>query len=344
MAFNRLTVTTSQLISLIIEPGFSDINPIQQNYNGTLNEFTLLQTNGKSKIPLMNLKGRQNIMKRRDASCDLIYEKVMGASTRIITVDEVYGATKFCSNEFYQGCLKDWRAEDPIFRSRILPFFQQAMYNDLVTNSYFGDVARVKSLASEYSTTAFDGIWKWIKKFTTAGLIPTSQALQIPGSDDYFVTPIKAFQLIEAMYAAQSRVLKSTKTSDKAFYVSEEIAEAYERYLISVGEGNTAYIDLVMNGIPTKQLAYRQIPILVEPTWSPVLFELAGKTAYAAILTFRGNLGFAVDERYGEGPDNNIAMQVWYDDDKMTWKYREFLRVGTGISLPEHIVYAISAF
>ena len=98
-----------------------------------------------------------------------------------------------------------------------------------------------------------------------------------------------------------------------------------------------------MTGIKT--LSYKGVAILPEPLWTPVIKEIkAGTIGYAAVLTIRGNFIFATDDSYGEGEDGNTALEVWYDTEMMTWKYRMFLKVGTQIALPEYIVYALSAW
>src|SRR5690348_11368172 len=125
--FETFSIDALAFHAAIIAPAFVDLVPgTPQNYTGYLNEFTLMDNVVSSK-PIIDIKRAQNIMQRRDASCDIIYKKVFGASTRKISTEEVYGATQFCRNEFYQGALKDWRAKDPLFGNKILPYFQGAM-------------------------------------------------------------------------------------------------------------------------------------------------------------------------------------------------------------------------
>lgn len=326
----------------IIHPAFADILPQGFPYTGTLNEFTLMDDVASSR-PIIDIRRAQNIMQRRDASCDIIYKKVFGATTRKITVDEIYGATQFCRNEFYQGALKDWRSKDPLFGNKILPYFQQAVNTDVASNSYFGDVSRVGLPTDAWSTNIFDGVFKWIKTYISNNLIPASQTVAIANGTDYYAGggPAAAYALLKSLYEKQPTLMKSWADNDKAFYVSEEISNAYEDYLIATGAtgGNISY---TVDGI--KALKYKGIPVLVEKIWTPVITQIKGSAGYAAVLTVRGNFVFATDKNYGEGVDGKTALEVFYDEDKMQFKYRVFMKAGTQIALPEFIIVALSEF
>jgi len=281
-------------------------------------------------------------MQRRDASCDIIYKNLLGADTRKITTEELYGAVKFCRNEFYQGCLKEFRAKDPLFGNKILPYFKSAINIDLTTNSYFGDVTRSAAVNAVYSTDLYDGVFKWIKFYRNANIIPAAQSISIADNTNYLNSPVEAYNLIKSMHDKMPQLMKTWLPSQLAFYVSPEIAEGYELYLMAAGYGNTNYTKDVLTGVnvPT----YMKIPILEEPLWTPVITELKGAAGFAAVLTIRGNFVFATDKNYGEGPDGKTALEVWYDTEHMTWKYRMFLKAGTQIALPEYTVYAISSW
>lgn len=328
----------------VIAPAFADILPQGFPYNGTLNEFTLMD-DVATKRPIIDIRRAQNILQRRDASCDIIYKKVFGASTRQISVEELYAATQFCRNEFYQGALKDWRAKDPLFANKILPFFQGAANTDIATNSYFGDVDRVALSSDTYSTNKYDGIFKWYKKYIDAGVIPSSQTQAIPDGADFKGSggPALAAALFKSMYNAQPVLMNAWPDSAKAFYASKEPVQAYKDYLAATGAAG-GFIDMIVNGVPTKQLAYNGIPILVEELWTPVITQIKGSAGYAVVLTIRGNFVFATDKTYGEGEDGHTALEVWYEKKDMTWYYRLFLKAGTQIALPEFSVVALTSF
>ncbi|MFL5809744.1 MAG: hypothetical protein ACJ749_09490, partial [Flavisolibacter sp.] len=342
--FQSVTIDSLAFHEAIVAPAFADILPQKFPYQGTLNEFTLMD-NVATKRPIIDIRRAQNIMQRRDASCDIIYKKVFGATTRQISVEEVYGATQFCRNEFYQGALKDWRAEDPLFANKILPYFQQAVNTDIASNSYFGDVDRVDMPTDAFDTDTFDGVFKWIKNYITSGLIPEAQTATI-ASDESFTDaggPQAAYDLLKQLYDSQPVLMYSFTDTQKAFYVSKEIAQGYMDYLTATAAGG-GYIDLIQNGVTTKQLAFKGIPVLVEPIWTPVITQIKGSPGYAAVLTIRGNFVFATDKTYGEGEDGHTALEVWYERKDMTWYYRLFLKAGTQIALPEYIVVAMSSW
>jgi hypothetical protein len=311
-------------------------------YQGTLNEFTLMN-DVVTKRPIIDIRRAQNIMRRRDASCDIIYKKVFGANTRQISVEEVYGATQFCRNEFYQGALKDWRDNDPLFGNKILPYFQQAVNTDIATNSYFGDVDRVGLPTDAFNTETFDGVFKWIKTYIASGLIPAGQTATISGGADFIGAggPALAYALLKDLYDKQPVLMNSFTDNEKAFYVSKEIATAYEDYLIATASTN-GNVQLLQDGV--KLLYFKSIPVLTEPLWTPVITQIKGSAGYAAVLTIRGNFVFATDKNYGEGEDGHTALEVWYERKDMTWYYRLFLKAGTQIALPEFIVVAMTAW
>ena len=339
--FESFSIDSLSFFESVIHPAFADIIPQGFPFRGNLNEFTLMD-NVVSSRPIIDIRRVQNILQRRDQSCDIVYKKVFGATTRRITVDEIYGATAFCRNEFYTGCLKDWRNNDPLFGNKILPFFQQSVNTDVSTNAYFGDIDRTTTGTEQFSTNIFDGVFKWIKTYTTAGVIPAAQTIAISGGEDYSATPADAFNLLKSMYNKQPVLMYNFMDDQKAFYVSKEVAKGYEDYMIATSQESSAYVDLLMNGIKT--LAYKGIPIFIEPLWTPVITELKGSAGYAAVLTLRGNFVFATDKEYGEGEDGKTALEVWYEKKDMQWYYRLFMKAGTQIALPEFVVYAISSW
>lgn len=341
--FKTFSIASLAFHLAVIAPAFADILPQDFPYRGTLNEFTIMD-NVSSSRPIVNIRRHQNILQRRDASCDIIYKNVFGADTRKISVEEIYGATQWCQNGFYQGDLKDYRNEDPLFEDNILPFFQQAVNTDIASNSYFGDVDRVGSPTDTWSTNVFDGIFKWIKKFITATVIPASQTISIADGTDYTAGggPAAANTLLTGLYNKQPQLMKSWRDDQKAFYVSKEIRDAYVEYLIGTGStmGNISYLE---DGI-TRVVRFRGIEVLVEEIWTPVITQIKGSAGYAAILTIKGNFVFATDKDYGEGEDGQTALEVWYEKKDMKWYYRIFMKAGTNIALPEFIVIALSSW
>ncbi|MVT11381.1 hypothetical protein [Chitinophaga tropicalis] len=338
--FQTFSIDSLSFFEAVIQPAFADIVPTGFPFQGTLNEFTIMD-NVVSKRPIIDIRRVQNILQRRDGSCDINYKKVVGATTRQIAVEEVYGATQFCRNEFYQGCLKDFRANDPLFGNKILPFFQGAVNVDIASNAYFGDVDRISPVNAQWSTNIFDGIFKWIKKYITGGVIPAGQTIAIADGTDYTTNATAAYNLLNSMYNKQPVLMDAFLDSQKAFYVSKDIASGYEDYLISTGTQAQGYT-LLANGI--KQLSFKGIPVLVENIWKPIIAEIKGSLGHAAILTLRGNFVFATDKNYGEGEDGKTALEVWYEKKEMQWYYRIFMKAGTQIGLPEFNVIALSSW
>jgi hypothetical protein len=340
--FETFSLDSLAFHAAVIAPAFADQLPQDFPFRGTLNEFTLMDQ-VVTKAPIIDIRRQQNILQRRDASCDIIYKKVFGANTRQISVEELYGATNFCRNEFYQGALKDFRNNDPLFEQRILPYFRQAVNTDIETNAYFGDVDRLGSPTDSFSTTVFDGIFKWIWKYLDASVIPSDQSNTIANGESFTDAggPQAAYDLLKWLYDAQPVLMGQFTDAEKAFYVSKEIATGYEDYLAATATqgGNITFLQ---SGI--KRLFFKGIELLVEPLWTPVITQIHGAAGYAAVLTIRGNFVFATDRNYGEGEDGRTALEVWYERKDMMWYYRLFLKGGTQIALPEFIVVSMTDF
>ncbi|WP_123868061.1 hypothetical protein [Chryseobacterium lactis] len=331
----RFLVGPKSYYEMLVKPHFADLLP-DGSFNGTLNEFTVMD-DVSSKRKIVEIMGNQNILKRRDASCNIIFSPVGKASIRQIETDEIYGATKHCENEFYKGCLEDFRNKDPKFRDYIMDFFLKAIKVDITSNAYFGDIDRANDGNGIWSWNVFDGIFKHYAKFISDGTIKPNQTTAFNSGD---LTPTDGKEYLHWAYKNQDIFLKHLPDNMKAFYVSQSIFDAYEEFLTLTGGSNN--IMLYQNGF--KKLKYKNIDVLVETTWDPIMFALNnGVAAHACVLTIRGNFVFATDNSYGEATPAGVkALLVWYSTDELTWKYANFMRAGTGIAYPEHSVIGMT--
>lgn len=334
---NVLKINPNAYYDLLVKPHFADFIP-DGPYNGTLNEFTVMD-DVSSKRKIVEILGNSNILKRRDASCNLVFSPVGKASIRQIDVDKIYGATQHCENEFYQGCLEDFQNKDPKFRDYIMDFFLKAIKVDLNTNAYFGDITRANDTADVWNWNTFDGVFKHYAQFISDGTIAAGQTSAF---NDGAITPQDAYDYLHWAWSNQDIFLKAMGDNMKAFYVSQSILDAYEDFLILTGGANN--IQYYQNGIPN--LKFKRIQLLPEPTWDPIMNVLNGGTqAHAVILTIRGNFVFATDKSYGEATPQGVqALRVWFDDNNLTWKYANFMKAGTGIAYPEHSVIGLTNF
>ncbi len=329
-----LIVGSQAFYELLVHPHFADLIP-DGPYSGTLGEFTVMD-DVVSKRKIIDILGSRNILKRRDASCNIDFTPVAKGGLRTIEVETIYGATLQCDNEFYQGCFKDFISQHEKFRNYVLTFFEKAIKVDLDSNAYFGDITRPDDPSGLWNWNVFDGIFKKYKRYINSGVIPAARAITISTGT---MTPLQAFNTLNYLFDNQEVLLKSMPPTMKSFYVSDALYYGYHKYLQQIG---SAYnIGLYTNGIP--QLSFNGIPMFLEPTWSPVMTALnGGKESHAAILTIRGNFVFATDKTYGEGPALNEALRIWYSDDDMVWKYAMFMKAGTEIALPEYSVIAMT--
>lgn len=340
MAFESFVITPLEMFEAAIHPAFSDLLPPGSGgYDGLLTEFTLMD-DVPNKRPIVDIRKKMNILQRRDASCDLNYKKIMGTGVRSIEVSDLYGAVKHCKHEFYQGALRDWENEDgDMFGSKIQPYFQDAMRVDMASNAWFGDVERALSGSAAFSSTEFNGVFKWLQTYTTNGLIPAAQTIAAPVGN-YRTNPLLAFNLLNAIVDAQPTLLRALPAASKAIYVDQAILDGYKKYLRTLGTSSMDIIDLYGNGVMVN--AIDGIPVLPVLIWEPILADIHGdNNHHAAILTIRKNFTFATDKKYGEGASGNEALMVWYEKKELSWYYQMFLKGGTQIAEPEMIVYAV---
>ena len=335
----KLLFNPAAMYSLVVAMIFADVLPSYSgSYSGTLSEFTVMDNvplgQGATIMSLMP-KGLQ--LKRRDGSCKTDWSTVGVTSRDKIHVTELYGAVEDCQEEFYSGCLKDYRSMAPKFRTFILNFFIKLIGFDLIVNSYFGDITRSADPAGNLSWNAFDGVFTHIARYIANNRIPAEQTFEIA---DGPITPLDAYNTLKNAYDRQNDLLDAEDDSDKAFYVDKPLAKAYERYLQNLGN-TTAGVQMLMNGIPT--LSFEGIPIFVEPVWARVIRALNGNVqGHAVVLCKRGTFVFGTNKTYGGGANLDQALKVWYSDDDDVWRYKMWLVAGTALLNPENIVVGIS--
>jgi hypothetical protein len=334
----KLVLSSQGFYDIMVKPHFADLdeNPSSM-YPGTLGEFTIMD-DVSSKRKIIDIIGGGNILKRRDASCKVEYTPVARLETRTVEVDKLYGATETCDEEFYTGCLEDFQSQSDKFQNYVYAWFQKLIKKDIVSNAYFGNIERLADGTGIWSWNVFDGIFKWYARYIAQGVIPASQTSNIAAGA---VTPTQAYNILDWAFNNQNVLMRSLPTAMKTFYVSQDIADAYRKYIQQTGAGFNP--SLLINGVPI--LMFNDILILVEPTWNPIMNLLNGGTAAnAVILTIKGNFTFATDKSYGTGAQSNEALKVWYSDDDEVWRYKAALKAGTQIALPEHSVIAMTPF
>lgn len=337
-AFKRITINGPQFFEELLRPSFGDFITDTDYRNGFFGEFRVMDDVKDSK-KIIDITPIRNIIKRRDASCKIVFDPVGRAALRRISVTELYGATEFCAQEFYQGCLKEWRAGDPVFVTKILQYFKKAVREDMISLLYFGDTSRIDAANASWNTNKFDGIYTEYLKYISDGTIPGAQTFNIADGD---ITPANAKAHLETMIGKQDELLEMMADTEKAFYLDQQWVNAYEDYLIATGATNGEAVNYVQDGIKVR--AYKGIPIFTNKIFRPILKQITGNTSpHLGFLTLRGNFIFATDSSYGEGPNLDQAMIVRYDWDELMWKWMQFLKAGTGIALPEHSVLALPA-
>lgn len=322
---------------LIIMPQFADV--LDENGDVTVPSDEdgdwMVMDNVSTSRPIIDLFGSQNILKRRDATCKLIYGPVGRLGAREITTTKVYAAVEDCTEEFYQGAFEDYESENfDTFAAQIMPLMAKAVSTDLYTNKYFGDTTRMADVNGTWSWNRFDGIFTQISKYVASGVIPSAQTFQIdPGT----ITPTAANTALDNAYNAQSDIMENMNDDDKCFYVDKKLAKAYHDYLVQSG---VTVLAERMSGAP---IMYKEGILIKVKKWDPVLKALNnGTEAHAIILTLKGNFVYGADSSYGGGPKRNEAIRVWYSMDDDVWRRQIHMKAGTEIAAPQFIVIGMN--
>lgn len=332
-------VAPKAMHELIIMPQFADT----LDENGDVTKPSdeegdwMIMDNVSTSRPIIDLFGHQNILKRRDATCKLIYAPVGRLGAREIHTTKVYAAVEDCQEEFYQGAFEDYEAQNfDIFAQQVMPLMSKAVSTDLYTNKYFGDTSRMADPNGVWSWNKFDGIFTQISKYVAEGVIPSSQTFAIAGGT---ISPAAANTALDEAYNSQSDILENMDDDNKAFYVDKKFAQAYFDYLVQSGVTD---IQQRMEGQPF--LSKNGIPVKVKK-WNPVMKSLnAGTEAHAVILTLKGNFVYGADSSYGGGPRRDEAIRIWYSMDDDVWRRQIHLKAGTEIAAPQFIVFGMTSF
>lgn len=287
--------------------------------------------------PIMDLFGGQNILKRREATCKLIYGSAGRLSAREIRTTKLYAAVEDCQEEFYQGCFEDYSQENfDVFGEQVMPIIEKGVATDIYTNKYFGDITRASDPNGIWSWNKFDGLFTQYAKYIANGTIPAGQTFTIAGGT---ISAANANAALQTAYDKQDGLMMYYDDDLKAFYVDKKLADAYYDYLISSGH---TVLKERMSGKPI--LYFKGIQVKIKK-WDGVLASLNGGTAaHAVILTLRGNWLYGADSKYGGGPRRNEAIRIWWSDDDNVWKRQVHLKSGTEIAAPQHTVFGLTSF
>lgn len=337
MNLEKFKVSADVFHELVVEPMFADGMEMEGSFlNPSLEEgdWTVIDS-PKHKVAIIDVHGHSNLLKRRDATCKVIYSPVASLGNRYVYGEDLYAATEDCLSEFYQGSFEDYKNEDwEIFGSKVMPIISKGIYQDIYTNKYFGDVSRPSDPGGIHSWNKFDGISTHYADYVSKGIVDAPTA--IPAG---VITPTNAYNLLLAMYSAQPERLDDIDDEDKVFYVNKKIYDAYGLQLLAMPGAALSLADLqsgratlYFNGIQVKH-----------KKWNGVLKALnGGVQAHYAILTVRGNFIFKTDSTYGGGAKRDEAVKVWYSDDDDVWRRKIYVQGGTQIIAPQLSVLAMT--
>lgn len=333
---NLAIISPLAMFEVVVHPSFTSlVGEGEGIYDGVIGDFTIMD-DVANRRPIIDITPKFNILQREDKNCELIYKRIGTTKLRYVEVDEMYGATQHCRHEFYQGALKDFRNNREVFEDKIVPFFLAATRTDLASNLWFGDTSRIDTGTMTFSTTVFNGIWKWIGHYTGT-LIPAGQIFT-PAATDYRDAAhyADAFQAVDAAWKLQPTLMRAWPAKAKVIYVDQATLDGFNQYMKLLGTTSDVIVNWLGQG--TTFDAYQGVPIVAVPLWEPVLNDILGAGFHHAVLmTVRKNFIFATDKSYGEGENGDEALVMWYRRHNRSWYYQQYMKGGCQIILPEFI-------
>jgi len=341
---NGVYIQPLAMFEVVVHPALTELVGAGTGALDAVTQDFIVLSDVPNKRPIIDIFPLFNLLNRDDTSCQLVYKRIANTGLRYVTTDEVYGATQNCAHEFYQGALKDFGNNKEVFTEKITPFFLKAVRTDVGSNAWFGDTTRTAIAGGVFSVTIFDGIWKWIQTYT-GNLIPSAQIFS-PATTDYRQPAhyVDAFNAIDAAWQLQPDLLRAYPDDSKVIYCDKATHDGFSNYMKILGTETDTIVSWLM-GDNRKFDAYQGIPIMVVPLWEPMLnidnsiyTQVAGTKHHAVLLTMQKNFIFATDSKYGRGPNEDQALNIWYRQIDMSWYWQMFLRTGTQIMVPEFIV------
>ena len=336
---NGVSIEPLAMFEVIVHPAFTSlVGPGDGVLDGVLGD-TVVMDNVPNRRPIIDITPQFNILQREDANCELIYKRVGTTALRYVETTQMYGATQHCKHEFYQGALKDFRSNREVFETKITPFFLAANRTDIASNFWFGDVSRINTSALTFSSTIYDGIWKWIGLYT-GNLIPAAQIFT-PAATDYRNPAhyVDAFNAIDAAWRSQGILMRAYSPQNKVIYCDQATLDGFTEYCKLLGTTSDVIVNWLESDITFD--SYHGTPIVVVPLWEPMLNDILGAGFHHAVLmTMRRNFIFATDKSYGndeEGDGGGDGLVVWYRKINRSWYQQQFLLGGTQIRVPEFI-------
>lgn len=330
-------VSSEVFHEMIVQPLFGDTLDNNNNLIPSTEEGDWAVIDSpKHRVPVIDVFGHTNVLKRRDATCKIIYSPAAKLSNRWIWGEDLYAATEDCQSEFYQGSFEDWKREDwENFGMHVMPILFKAVGTDMFTNKYFGDITRAADSNNIHSWNKFDGVFTQYGKYVSQGVVAAPTAIAAGN-----ISAANAYTLLSTMYGNMPELLADMNDEDKCFYVNKDIYDAYGNWLIT-GDNNGAisYSELQAG---RQKLYFLGIEVK-HKKWNGILKALNGGTkAHAAILTVRGNFLFKTDSTYGGGENRDEAVRMWYSMDEDVLKKQLYVQGGTEIIAPQLTVLAIT--
>lgn len=329
----ELKVPPQQVYQLFIQP---ELNEQFGGTNGMLEDFTVMD-NVRDEANIMTIEGYNNILQRYGQNCTIPYANVGRAENRKVKTYPFVAATKICVDSYEADCINkliDTKV-DKFFLDTTSKLFARGLTNDIYTTAWFGDYGSING--TTFNTNKLDGVITKIGNYISNGVIPASQTIALPTSP---ISPLDAYTYLKQMLDARPNQLKYMGKKAQQFFVTQQLFDSYQDYLINNGTG-CCMVDNLVNG--EERSFFMGIPIKVIPLANEILDDKGIPTKNIAILTVAKNFLFATDLNY-KSPNNMIpsteSFKLWYNDDEMVWKWRIFARFGVDIIAPNLIVYA----
>lgn len=226
----------------------------------------------------------------------------------------------------------------------MLDLLEPAAYSDFMRMAWLGKEAIVGAELTAGADDVenynqVDGIWTKLFAGVAAALIKRiviAENNNAAGAQG--LAKGRAYEILSAVFANASTVLKQTKADKKVLFVTRGVYEEYETWLESKDSLESAYTKL-QDGQTT--LMFRGVPLVIVDIVDQFLdsdFNIAGKVTMPnrVILTVKDNFQVGVD---GDSSDPT-AMEVWYERKDELWNGRLKYKMCTQVAEEKYVSLA----
>ena len=317
----RVDVEGIEADQLFFDPVFLDMEP--QGYTVMTNVIS------KKKVGFVE---RMDKILQKNTGCGFTPKGDLGMYQRTVEVDDIKVELTSCATVLNDTIWEETKRKGNQANNTLgtplsnitLMRVRQGIQLGCERLLWFGDKS-----STDVDYNMLDGMW-------TVHIPKLAQADKIPSLSSGSGAPLAqddATNLLEKMWEKQDIVLLGIPDSEKRFYVSRSVYQAYMKDLEQLGGGDAGRTALI-NGVST--LAYRGIPLIQKPYWDQYdAQDLDNDQMHRVLLTTPSNLVIATDLASSKN-----TIEVWYERKEQEVLTRAMFKLGANFVHPMLMVAA----